>query len=353
MDFRFSRDQLELQESVNTFLVNECTPEHLRKLVCTETRRDPTRWHKLAKLGLAGFFVPEDLGGLGLNEVDFILIAEACGAAALPETLVEQAAVIAPLLVDCPAGAMRDDVLSSFSAGSTQLAIQMPGAFTVNDAHVADALVFAGNASSAMMTRQDGINSKAQSSIDPLRCLFEVDVAAGEQLGSNGDHLWAKAFERGALFTAAQLAGLAQTMIDMTVTYAQERQQFGKPIGSFQAVKHHLASAQVAISFARPVVYRAAHAVSCEMPNLSTAVSHAKIAAGDAAMAASKAAIQCHGAMGYTFEVDLHLWMKRAWALIGAWGDRDFHMKRVADFVLQTSAPIGAGLTFSAQEKTE
>jgi alkylation response protein AidB-like acyl-CoA dehydrogenase len=327
MDFRFSQDQLDFQDSVKIFLANECTPEHLRKLVGTETRRDPERWHKLSELGLTAFFIPKNLGGLGLDEVDFILIAESCGAAALPETLVEQAAVIAPLLVDCPTGAMRDDILSSFAAGSTQLAVQMPSA------------------------QRSDIISRAQGSIDPLRCLFEIDVTGGHQLADSDGDLWAKALERGALFAAAQLAGLAQAMIDMTVAYSQQRTQFGKPIGSFQAVKHHLASAQMAISFAQPVIYRAAYSVRRNASGLSAAVSHAKIAASDAAMTASKVAIQCHGAMGYTFEVDLHLWMKRAWALIGAWGDRDFHIKRVQDFVLAKNSPIGAGLNFGALDR--
>ena len=93
------------------------------------------------------------------------------------------------------------------------------------------------------------------------------------------------------------------------------------------------------------------HAVAQDAAGKSAAVSHAKIAAGDAAMGASKAAIQCHGAMGYTYEVDLHLWMKRAWALIGAWGDRDFHMKRIAEFALGGNALIGAGRTFGELDK--
>jgi alkylation response protein AidB-like acyl-CoA dehydrogenase len=161
-----------------------------------------------------------------------------------------------------------------------------------------------------------------------------------------GLRLWSESMERGVLFSAAQLVGLAQAMINMAVAYAKERKQFGQAIGSFQAVKHHLATAQVAIEFARPAVYKAAYAVTRDIASAGAAVSHAKIAAGDAAMTASKIAIQVHGAMGYTFEVDLHLWMKRAWALIGAFGDRNFHMERVAGFVLDPKAPLGADNTF-------
>ena len=134
----------------------------------------------------------------------------------------------------------------------------------------------------------------------------------------------------------------------MAVAYAKERKQFGVAIGSFQAVKHPLASAQVALEFARPAVYGAAYAVTHDIARAAPSVSHAKIAAGDAALSAAKVAIQVHGAMGYTFEVDLHLWMKRAWALNGAFGDRNFHLDRVAAFALRQGAPIGAGETFSA-----
>lgn len=351
MDFRFSQDQINFQSLVKTFLTNECTPEHLRKLASTETRRDPERWKKLVQLGLVGFFIPERLGGLGLNEVDFVLIAEACGAAALPETLVEQVGVIAPLLVECPAGETRDEALSAFIAGAVQLSLQMPGTPQVNDAHLANLLIFADEASGVLAARRDEIDARAQSSIDPLRCLFDVKVTGGKKIAAEKSDLWSRAFERGALFSAAQLVGLAQTMIDMAVAYTQQRTQFGKPIGSFQAVKHQLASAQVAVSFAQPVVYRAAYEVAGGSDHSLAAVSHAKVAAGDAAMVASKTAIQCHGAMGYTFEADLHFWMKRAWALMGAWGDRDFHVRRVSDFALQVGAPIGAGHTFSAQHK--
>jgi alkylation response protein AidB-like acyl-CoA dehydrogenase len=100
------------------------------------------------------------------------------------------------------------------------------------------------------------------------------------------------------------------------------------------------------VEFARPAVYKAAYAVAHDIDNAQAATSHAKVAAGDAAMLAAKTAIQVHGAMGYTFEVDLHLWMKRAWALIGAIGDRNFHLERVAGFVLDDNAPLGADNTF-------
>jgi alkylation response protein AidB-like acyl-CoA dehydrogenase len=138
------------------------------------------------------------------------------------------------------------------------------------------------------------------------------------------------AFDRGALGTAAFLIGLGQAMLDMTVGYVTERQQFGVPIGSFQAVKHHLADAALALEFARPAVWRAAWSVAHDEPTRGRDVSMAKAMASDAAELVGRQALQCHGAIGYTVEADLHLFLKRTWALARSWGDTAFHTDRVA-----------------------
>jgi hypothetical protein len=144
----------------------------------------------------------------------------------------------------------------------------------------------------------------------------------------------ALAHDRGALGAAAQLCGLAGQMIDVTVEYAKLRRQFGKPIGSFQAVKHQLADAHVAVELARPCVQRAAAAIAERADDRARWVSLAKAHASDAARTASRAALQCHGAIGYSFEYDLHLWMKRAWALAASWGDAATHRARIASAIL-------------------
>ena len=154
------------------------------------------------------------------------------------------------------------------------------------------------------------------------------------------------AFDRAVLATAAQALGVAQQLVDLAVRYACQRQQFGVPIGSFQAVKHPLASAQVRIEFARPVVYRAAWSVARGARHRSLDVSHAKLAACEAATAAARVALQCFGAIGYTWEQDLHVWMRRAWSLDLAWGGAPFHRARVAEHVLADGARIGPGATF-------
>jgi len=136
--------------------------------------------------------------------------------------------------------------------------------------------------------------------------------------------------DRGALGTAALLVGLGQAMLDMTVAYVRERQQFSVPIGSFQAVKHHLADAALALEFARPAVWRAAWSVAHHEPTCARDASMAKAMASDAAQLVGRKALQCHGAIGYTVEADLHLYLKRTWALARSWGDSAHHTDRVA-----------------------
>jgi len=157
--------------------------------------------------------------------------------------------------------------------------------------------------------------------------------------GDRAAALQEAAIDRGALAVAAQQVGMAHRMVEIAVDYAKQREQFGRPIGSFQAIKHMLATVQVKIEFARPLVYRAAHSVARAESSRSIDVSQANAAASDAASLAAKTALQVHGAIGYTWEVDLHLWMKRAWALEAAWGSRRWHRRRIAEAVLDGAGP--------------
>ncbi len=127
--------------------------------------------------------------------------------------------------------------------------------------------------------------------------------------------------------------------MELAVAYAIERHQFGAPIGSFQAVKHMLADVQVAIEYARPTVYRAAHSIATGAPARSVDVSMAKVAACEAAEKAARVALQVHGAIGYTWEQDVHVWMRRAGSLALAWGSSAWHAERVAAAVLDRAAP--------------
>jgi alkylation response protein AidB-like acyl-CoA dehydrogenase len=127
-------------------------------------------------------------------------------------------------------------------------------------------------------------------------------------------------------------------MITMAAEYAKARVQFSKPIGSFQAVKHLLANARVKLEFARPAVYRAAVSLGGELPSVAQDVSMAKALSSDAADLAARVALQVHGAIGYTWECDLHFFMKRTWALSAAWGDARLHRARVLKAALEAAA---------------
>ena len=133
------------------------------------------------------------------------------------------------------------------------------------------------------------------------------------------------------LATAAMLNGLSARMLDITVGYVKEREQFGQPVGGFQAIKHALANALVAAEFARPAALAAAWAHAHGEPGAAAGASMAKVLAADAARLVARTAIQCHGAIGYTTEYDLHLFAKRAWALIPSWGTPEWHRARLAE----------------------
>ncbi|RYE00658.1 MAG: acyl-CoA dehydrogenase, partial [Sphingomonadales bacterium] len=196
----------------------------------------------------------------------------------------------------------------------------------------------------AFVAAPDQVRLTRRESIDPFRRLFHAEWDEATPLG---DADWDLALDRGALFAAAQGIGLAQRSVDMAVAYAIERQQFGKPIGSYQAVKHHLASAQVAIEFARPVVLAAAAQFGQRDLYSCARISHAKIVALEAADQAARAAIQVHGAMGYSWEVDVHLFLKRSLALTGSWGTPAFHRARIAERLF--TRPSGPDHTFARE----
>lgn len=350
MDFTFTEDQLQFQEAVRDFLTNEVTPESIRASWETETGRSDGLWSQLAELGLTGMLVPEEHGGLGMNELDFVLLAQECGYVALPEPLVNNVLIATPMLVEL-GGDLAAEWLPKLATGEAKVAVGLESNGLVEDAHVADLLLLQ-NGDEVHALKRGQVELRHNESVDPSRKLFAVQwqpaaetcVASGEE----GRALWQRALDRGALGAAAQSLGLTQRMVDLSVQYTSERHQFGKPIGSFQAVKHHMANVAYRWEYAKAPLYRAAYALANGLSTASVNVSHAKLAAANVADVAAKNSIQVHGAMGYTWEVDLHLFMKKAWAFRSVWGDVAFHKQRVADFVLRADAPLGAGNTFLA-----
>jgi len=357
MRFAFSDDQLLLQSTVREFLRKECTPEVVRALWASERGHDPALWQRLAELGVVGALVPEERGGMGLDERDAVLLLEETGRAALPEPVVATAAVGAPLLRELAGdegagGTLADAWLPRVAAGEARLAVGHPANPFVTDAAVADLLLLARDGEIHAL-EAPAVTCTAQPANDPGRRLASVAwtpaPATRVAAGPAARRLLDAAFDRGALACAAQLLGVADRLLELAVAYVSQREQFGRPIGSFQAVQHPLADVKVALEYARPVVYKAAYAVALGTATRAVDASHAKLAAGDAAARAARTALQVHGAIGYTWEQELHLWMRRAWSLGLEWGAPPLHLERVAGFVLADGAPIGPGRTFGGE----
>ncbi len=328
MDFRFTQDQQDLIDAAKAVFDGENTVERMRAMAAGEEVVD--LWPKFAELGLIGIMAPEENGGLEQPLVVMAGIAEAAGYAGLPEPLVEVAGITVPELID--ATIPPDDVVN----GKVKTFVTNLYRPNIHEGLESDALMFGDQWYEKGTWSPNRFALHPAKSIDPLR---KLAVAKFTYSSSNGTPRTGTGHENGAVLTAAQLIGLSQRMVDMSVDYAKDRHQFGKPIGSFQAIKHQLANVYTQIEFTRPMVHLAAI-------KGGRAVHTAKVAAIDTAMLAAETAIQVHGGMGYTFEVDLHLFMKRAWALCGEWGDRNYHMKKLEEMVLEGDEPLGAGTTF-------
>ncbi len=320
MRFAWTEVQESFAAAVGAVCARECPPERLRALWDAAETAQPVElpgWAALADQGLLDALAPTEHGGLGLDAVDVIPAAVATGRAALPGPFVEHAFVAGPVLAD-------RGVRASAALG--------PAPFAAHAADV-DVLVVGAGDRLCLLDRA-GARLERCRSVDRSRRLARVRWDPGAPRPVGGPAELAAAFDRGIVGFAAQLLGLAEAMLERTCEYVRERHQFGVPVGSFQAVKHKLADVRVAIEFAAPLVARAGWAVTHDGERAGVWASMAKAAAADAAELAARHALQCHGAIGYSWEHDLHLWMKRAWALSRAWGDAAWHRERVARVVL-------------------
>jgi alkylation response protein AidB-like acyl-CoA dehydrogenase len=330
MQFAFTEDQILFRDTVRDLFANECPPELVRAAWEGDTGRVPGLWAKLAEMGVVGLTAPEAAGGLAMTEIDLVLLLEEAGRAAVPEPLTEHTAVAIPLLRD---HAPTSDLLASAAAGTALVGVGLASPYVLYGAQADVVLLAHGDEVHAVPSAEIGFT--AERSVDYSRRLASVEWTPTESTrivgGPEGAQAQADAFDRGAVAAAAQCVGVAQRLIDVTVDYVGQREQFGKVVGSYQAVKHHLANALIAVEFARPMAYVAAYAVATGAPHRSREVSMAKVLASDAVDKAARTALQCHGAIGYTFEYDLQLWMKRGWTLAASWGDAAFHRNRVGE----------------------
>jgi alkylation response protein AidB-like acyl-CoA dehydrogenase len=309
--FAFSDEQLAMRDAVRTFLENECPPKVVRDAWTNETGRSGL-WPRLGEMGVLGVLAPANRGGFGGDELDLVLLLEETGRAALPEPIVEHAAAALPLL--------DDERVAAAAAGDLTITVAPPSGL-VPYATGADLVLYDDE-----FVEPGALSLHPHESVDGSRRLY---ATAAPPTSTN-----LAASDRAALGVAAQLIGLADRMLSMTVDYAKERQQFGVPIGSFQAVKHHLANVALSLEFARPLVYRAAWSIARGDDARSVHIGMAKARASEAALLAGRVALQVHGAIGYTTEYDLHLFLKRAWALAASWGDAAWHADRVGRAIL-------------------
>ncbi|MDA9984255.1 acyl-CoA/acyl-ACP dehydrogenase [Porticoccaceae bacterium] len=354
MNFTFSDDQLLFRDTVRDLLSNEVTAERIRQRWDSDSGIDSAALQSMVDLGLTAALVPEEQGGLGFNTVDFILIAEECGRAALPEPIVDSCLVATPMLVDADLALEGSDnrvreLLEAVASGEKTVLCGPSINPYINFAHSADYLLLP-HGNEVHLVATDRVQLELQTSVDLSRRLSKVSWQPRSETcivrGEIGADLWRSTLNRGALANAAQLLGLSEAMVAQAVKFASDREQFGRPIGVNQAVKHLLADCAVKAEFAKPAIYRAAYTVAVAPTRADWSVSHAKASAGDAARAASRNCTQVHGAMGYTWECDLHIWMKRAWTLDREWGDAGFHKNRIHEWLLQPNALLGPQYTF-------
>jgi alkylation response protein AidB-like acyl-CoA dehydrogenase len=347
MDFTFSEQQTEMAAALRRLLEGICASAELRRVYDAVDSAGESRWRRLGELGLFAVLAAESHGGMDLAATDFVLLAEEAGRAALPEPLSEHAGIAVPALRELAA---PETVQRSAADGSAAIAIgHSQNPYAQLPPRPAHWLLF--EPDGVYLYDAEQVSIAAVHSVDAGRrlCHPQPRRGAGRRMASGevAQQASARAFERGALYAAAQCLGLTERLLGLAIGYARERRQFGRAIGANQAIKHQLANVQVKLEFARPVVYAAAARLARADARSLVAVSHAKIAAADAAELAARTAIQVHGAMGYSWEVDVHFYMKRAWALGGAWGARSYHARRLQSLLTSGALTLGPDTTFA------
>lgn len=331
MRFAVADEAAALRDAADALLTARVTPSLIRASWVQGKDADVrVVWRRLADVGLIGALVGEQAGGLGLDDNALPPVLNRLGYSGLPVPAAETVAVAAPLLAAAGHPALPR-VLSGEVLVTAELTTAASSGLLVPFMQVADYALLLGD------NGELGLHERAELDIEPVRAVdgsrqlarLRARPAGGTVLATGSEAV--AAWQRGVLATAAILTGLAERMLAMTVEYVAGRHQFGVPVGSFQAVKHRLADSYVAVEFARPVLLAAAWALAVGAGDSAEQTSAAKVLASDAAVAVTRTAIQCHGALGYTTEYDLHLFAKRAWALAASWGSAGWHRRRLLE----------------------
>ena len=373
MYFDLTDEQQAIKSTAHDFLASRFKSERIREIAASEDGFDAAGWGEMAELGWAGLAVPEEWGGQGLGIVELAVLFEEMGYALAPSPLFSN--TIAGLaLTLCGTDDQRERYLRPLAAGERRGAPALwdagstatPGAFKMEarddggetvldgekilvlDAASADFFLVATADGHRHIVDRDaaGLSVTAETSIDTTRRLSTVSfdgvrVAAADTLPAAGAEYEA-VFDRLCVALAAESTGIAQRTMEMAVAYAKDRQQFGRPIGAYQAVSHRCAQMLLETENSRSLVYGAAWAADAEPESLTSAASMAKAYASDAGWRVPNASIQVHGGIGFTWEHDLHFFLKRGRANAALFGDAKWHRERVAGAVLAAAAPVAA-----------
>ena len=348
MNFDLSEDQREIQRTARELLAARYPFEQVRRLALEDERAfTDQQWAEMVELGWPGIAVPEDQGGLGLGTVEQSVIAEELGYACAPSPLASTWAAARLLAAAGEAGRLTDGrrgAVAQVDAGATALSsLTDPDArfedgrlhgvkVAVPDAASADVLVVTA-AGGRHVVVEGGAAIERSAALDPTRRLYTVrlDGTPGIELRAAG---WERAWLAIAVLAAAESVGVAQRALEMAVAYAKDRHQFGRPIGSYQAVSHACAQMLLETEGARSAVLWAAWALDHEPETAPLAASVAKAYASDAGRRVPAAALQVHGGIGFTWEHDLHFLLKRGQANARSYGDARWHRERVAELAV-------------------
>jgi alkylation response protein AidB-like acyl-CoA dehydrogenase len=371
VDFGFSEEQEMLRQSARALLEKECPSAVVRKLMDDERGLDPALWKKMAELGWLGLVIPEKYGGGGLSYVDLVLVMEEMGRVVLPSPFIwtvmfaeaikrsasdnQKSALLAKIASgDLIATVAYLEPSAVWSADGIAMTARKDGAgyvlngtkLFVNDAHIADCMLVAARTQEtgnrgitlfALEAKRTGMAITRLTAMDQTRKLAQVtftDVkaSASDIVGEpgNGWDTLSKVIDRGKVMLAGEMMGGAQKVLEMTVDYAKVRVQFGRPIGSFQAVQHKCANMMIDVESAKSACYYASWAVSNEVNEAPLAAALAKTAASDAFRRVSAEGIQLHGGIGFTWDHDMHLYFKRAKSSEFTFGDANWNRELVA-----------------------
>ena len=373
MNFDFSDELKQLREEARRFLAERNALAAARRVLDGNQGYDRELWREIAEMGWIGAAIPEEFGGAGLGHLGLCVLAEELGAALAPVPFASTAYLAAEAILLAGSTAQKERYLPKLAAGAaigTLALAEGPGALDLDrlasmvarerltgtkqpvaDGEVADLAVVAaqgGDRRPALFIvdlNGPGVSRERIATIDPSRghARLAFSGAAAEPLGpaGAGAALVERLFDRAAVLFAFEQVGGAQAALDMAKAYALERYAFGRPIGSFQAIKHKLADVYVATELARSNAYYGAGALSQDAPELGVAAAAARVAASDAFSLAAKENIQTHGGMGYTWAFDCHLYYRRAKLLALALGaPREWKERLIARLEAQNEGTL-------------